>query len=130
MALAIVLGFMNPCATYGADPKGEAHINKHGHSAKVAKTHEHVKESTEDVAKERANQQQVDIRITNAVKNSVLFHFLLDTKIETLDGVVTLTGTAANNEEKELNSKLATKISGVKKVVNMMDVSSSMVTSN
>ena len=130
LALALALPFLSPCNSRGADPKGDSHGGKHSHAAKVAKSHDKAKENPEAVAEKEAHQKDADLAITNAIKNKILFNFLLNTKIETMDGVVTLTGSAANNDERDLNTKLASKISGVKKVVNLMDVSSTMVTSN
>jgi osmotically-inducible protein OsmY len=44
------------------------------------------------------------------------------TKVETNDGVVTLTGVAKNTAEKSLVTKLATDVTGVRRVVNNMTV--------
>jgi len=135
LALAIVLPVMSPDAARGADgksDKGETHSVKHNHAGKVAKGRERLneKDDAEALVKLKAHQAEVDLSITNSVRNNILYHFLLQTKVDTENGVVTLTGAATTNEERELNTQLASKISGVKKVVNLMDVSSTMVTSN
>jgi len=66
-----------------------------------------------------------DASITAEVKGSLLAHHstsVLNTKVTTLDGVVTLGGNAKNAAEKDLVTKLATDISGVKSVVNNMTI--------
>ena len=66
-----------------------------------------------------------DASITAQVKGSLLSHrstSVLNTKVTTNDGVVTLGGTAKNAAEKTLVTKLVTDIDGVKSVVNNMTV--------
>jgi osmotically-inducible protein OsmY len=66
-----------------------------------------------------------DASVTAEVKADLLVHHAtsaIDTKIITRDGVVTLTGTAKNQAEKDLTTKLASDIRGVKSVVNNMEV--------
>ena len=66
-----------------------------------------------------------DASITALVKATLLFHrstSAIKTKVETVDGVVTLTGTAKNASEKELASKFVQDVSGVKSVVNKMNI--------
>jgi hypothetical protein len=63
-----------------------------------------------------------DAAITNEVKKSLYYHFSLNFHVKTQEGVVTLSGEASNAAEKELNTKLATAIRGVKRVVNNMVV--------
>lgn len=46
------------------------------------------------------------------------------TKVETKDGVVTLTGTAGSDAEKALDGKLAEGVRGVRSVVNDIEVKS------
>jgi hyperosmotically inducible periplasmic protein len=46
----------------------------------------------------------------------------LHTKVSTTDGVVTVSGTAKNEAEKSLVTKLATDINGVTSVINNMTV--------
>jgi len=64
-----------------------------------------------------------DASITAQVKLALAFHrstSALRTKTETRDGVVTLSGEAANQAEKDLVSKLTRDINGVKSVNNNM----------
>ena len=66
-----------------------------------------------------------DASITALVKATLLFHrstSAIKTKVDTLDGVVTLTGTARNASEKELAEKFVLDVNGVKSVVNKMNV--------
>jgi len=66
-----------------------------------------------------------DASITATVKGSLLSHHstsVLNTKVTTTDGVVTLGGTAKNDAEKALVTKLVTDINGVKSVVNNMTI--------
>jgi hypothetical protein len=64
-----------------------------------------------------------DASITAQVKMSLLSHRStspLKTKVETIDGAVTLTGVAKNASEKALVTKLAADVNGVSSVVNKM----------
>jgi osmotically-inducible protein OsmY len=66
-----------------------------------------------------------DASITAQVKTSLLSHrstSVLNTKVSTTDGVVTVGGTAKNDAEKALVTKLVTDINGVQSVVNNMTV--------
>jgi hyperosmotically inducible protein len=66
-----------------------------------------------------------DASITAQVKLALATHrstSALRTTTETRDGVVTLSGEAANQEEKDLVSKLTRDIKGVKSVKNNMTV--------
>ena len=66
-----------------------------------------------------------DASITAQVKSSLMSHrstSALKTKVETTDGVVTLSGKARNAAEKSLVTKLVTDINGVKSVINNMTV--------
>lgn len=66
-----------------------------------------------------------DTSITAQVKSALLFHkstHALATKVVTKDGVVTLHGEAENAAERDLVSKLAEDINGVKRVINQMTV--------
>jgi osmotically-inducible protein OsmY len=66
-----------------------------------------------------------DASITSQVKYTLLSHkstSALKTKVSTKDGVVMLTGIAANDAEKSLAGKLALSIRGVKSVTNEMTV--------
>ncbi|MGD9730651.1 MAG: BON domain-containing protein [Desulfamplus sp.] len=66
-----------------------------------------------------------DASITALVKTALLYHrstSAIKTTVETKDGVVTLGGNASNAAEKDLVSKLANDVHGVKDVVNNMTV--------
>ena len=66
-----------------------------------------------------------DASITAQVKSSLITHrstSALKTKVETTDGVVTLSGIAKNAAEKALVTKLVTDIKGVSSVINNMTI--------
>ena len=66
-----------------------------------------------------------DSSITSQVKMSLLYHRStsgLKTKVETRDGVVTLSGKAKNAAEKDLATKRAQDVNGVKSVENLMTI--------
>jgi osmotically-inducible protein OsmY len=66
-----------------------------------------------------------DSSITAQVKMSLLYHRStsgLKTKVVTKDGVVTLSGTAKNAAEKDLATKYAKNVNGVKSVENLMTI--------
>ncbi len=66
-----------------------------------------------------------DASISAQVKLSLLWHRStrgLHTKVETDNGVVTLSGKAKNEAEKDLASKLANDVHGVKSVTNRMTI--------
>ena len=70
-----------------------------------------------------------DASITAQVKASLLSHrstSALKTKVETTDGVVTLSGIAKNAAEKSLVTKLATDVNGVSSVVNNMTIDTTL----
>ena len=74
-----------------------------------------------------------DASITAQVKGSLLAHrstSVLNTKVTTLDGVVTLGGNAKNAAEKDLVTKLITDINGVKSVVNNMTIDQTVSQTN
>ncbi len=100
-------------------------------TTEYAKDVEGVKEVKNDmsVAKlaakpdESTGEKIDDASITAQVKMSLLSHrstSALKTKVETTDGVVTLTGPSKNAAEKALVTKLATDINGVGSVINNM----------
>lgn len=75
--------------------------------------------------KETTGEKIDDASITAQVKTSLMSHrstSALKTKVETTDGVVTLSGIARNDAEKSLVTKLVTDIYGVNSVVNNMTV--------
>jgi len=64
-----------------------------------------------------------DASITAQVKMALLFHrstSVLKTSVETKEGIVTVSGKAANAAEKDLVTKLVSDIHGVNRVVNNM----------
>jgi len=66
-----------------------------------------------------------DSSITGQVKMTLLYHrstSALNTKVETMNGIVTLYGKAKNAQEKDLATKLANDVHGVKDVNNRMTV--------
>jgi hyperosmotically inducible protein len=66
-----------------------------------------------------------DASITAQVKSSLMSHHstgAIKTKVQTVDGVVTVSGIAKNAAEKSLVTKLATDIEGVTSVVNNMTI--------
>lgn len=66
-----------------------------------------------------------DASITALVKMTLLYHrstSALNTKVETKDGVVTLSGKAKNASEKELAAKFVKDVYGVKSVKNQMTI--------
>jgi osmotically-inducible protein OsmY len=74
---------------------------------------------------ESINEQIDDASITAQVKSSLLSHrstSALRTKVETQDGVVTVSGSAKNAAEKSLVTKLVTDINGVSSVINNMTI--------
>jgi osmotically-inducible protein OsmY len=77
------------------------------------------------VVAETAGEKIDDASITSQVKYALFTHrstSALKTKITTTDGVVMITGVAANDAEKALVGKLAESIRGVKSVDNNMTV--------
>ena len=74
-----------------------------------------------------------DASITAQVKGSLLSHrstSVLNTKVTTTDGVVTLGGKARNAAEKDLVTKLVADINGVKSVVNNMTIDQAVSQNN
>jgi osmotically-inducible protein OsmY len=74
-----------------------------------------------------------DASITAQVKSSLMSHrstSALKTKIETTDGVVTISGIAKNDAEKTLVTKLVTDINGVNSVINNMTVQATGASNN
>jgi osmotically-inducible protein OsmY len=74
---------------------------------------------------ETMNEKIDDASITAQVKMTLASHrstSVLNTKVTTYDGIVTLRGTAKNDAEKDLVTKLITDIDGVRRVVNNMTI--------
>lgn len=75
--------------------------------------------------KETMGEKVDDASITTKVKMKLVGDSAtsaLNTKVETTNGVVTLTGKAKSDAEKELATKLAEEVKGVKRVNNEMKV--------
>jgi osmotically-inducible protein OsmY len=73
----------------------------------------------------RAIRQMDDASITALVKMTLLYHrstSALKTSVTTKNGVITLTGKAENSAEKDLATKYAKDVNGVKDVRNRMSV--------
>ena len=93
------------------DVKNEMTVSK-----TLKKTHDTVDEKIDDAS------------ITAQVKMSLLFHrstSAVNTKVETNNGVVTLSGKARNAAEKDLVTKLVNDVTGVKSVKNQMTIEES-----
>jgi len=119
----------NGVVTLGGDALSSAQKDL---TTEYARDVEGVKEVINDmtVVKSMKKPQTVgekfdDASITAQVKMALLYHrstSALNTKIETNDGVVTMYGKAGTYAEKELVSKFANDINGVKDVHNRMTV--------
>ncbi len=82
---------------------------------------------------EAAGEKIDDASITAQVKASLLSHHATSartTKVQTTDGVVTLSGIAKNAAEKSLVTKLVTDINGVTSVINNMTVELAAASNN
>jgi osmotically-inducible protein OsmY len=82
---------------------------------------DHHDEATDHPVRENID----DASITSEVKFQLLSHrstSAIDTKVSTKDGVVTIAGEANSDAEKDLVTKLATSIRGVRSVQNEMTV--------
>jgi len=74
-----------------------------------------------------------DASITAEVKATLLSHrstSALRTKVQTADGVVTVSGSAKNSAEKTLVTKLVSDINGVTKVINNMTIDVTTASNN
>jgi hyperosmotically inducible periplasmic protein len=102
-------------------------------TTEYAKDVEGVKSVKNDMTVEKAGKTTVekvteyvdDASITAQVKLALLFHHstsAIKTKVDTKDGVVTVSGIAKNSAEKELVGKLATNVKGVKELKNKMTI--------
>jgi hyperosmotically inducible periplasmic protein len=82
-------------------------------------------EKSKNATVERVTEFIDDASITAQVKLALLFHrgtSVIKTKVETKDGIVTVSGLAKNSAEKELVGKLVTNIQGVKELRNKITV--------
>src|SRR5579859_2880828 len=107
---------------YAKDVEGVKGVNNDMTVAKVA-----------DKPDETTGEKIDDASITAQVKMSLLSHHstsALKTKVETTDGVVTLTGITKNAAEKSLVTKLVTDITGVTSVINNMTIGVTAASNN
>jgi len=107
-------------AEYAKDIEGVRAVLNEMTVAKTADTQ--VEEKPED---KTVGEKIDDASITALVKAALLYHRStsgLNTKVETSDGMVTLSGEANNATEKELAERYAGNVKGVKKVVNNMTI--------
>ncbi|WP_052507134.1 BON domain-containing protein [Desulfonatronovibrio magnus] len=84
-----------------------------------------VAKAAKEPVKKTVSEKIDDASITALVKAALLYHRStsgMNTKVETSDGVVTLSGEAENAAEKELAARYASDVKGVKNVVNNMTV--------
>ena len=98
---------------YAKDVEGVKDVNNDMTVSKTSKKTQTVGEKIDDAS------------ITAQIKMTLLFHrstSALNTKVETNDGVVTMYGKASNAAEKDLVTKLANDINGVKSVNNRMTI--------
>ena len=99
---------------YAKDVEGVKDVKNEMTIAKTpAKSNETVGEKIDDAS------------ITAQVKSSLMSHrstSAIKTKVTTADGVVTVGGTAKNDAEKSLVTKLVTDINGVTSVINNMTI--------
>ena len=82
-------------------------------------------EKTKNTTVEKVSEFIDDASITAQVKLALLFHrstSVIKTKVETKDGIVTVSGVAKNSAEKELVGKLVNDINGVKGLKNKMTI--------
>jgi osmotically-inducible protein OsmY len=102
---------------YAKDVEGVKEVkNEMTVSGVSTKKHETVGEKIDDAS------------ITAQVKITLLSHrstSAINTKVKTKHGVVTVSGKAGNAAEKDLVTKLASDVNGVKKVTNRMTVAAS-----
>lgn len=98
---------------YARDVDGVTSVRNNLTVAKAPRPHETLGEKVDDVS------------ITAQIRTALLFRkstHVLTTKVTTKDGVVTVRGEALNAAERELVTKLAEDIAGVKRVINQMTV--------
>ncbi len=110
-------------------------------TAEYAKDVDHVKEvknnmtvaMTPPAPDSTVGEKIDDASITAQIKTSLLAHHstsALKTRVTTADGVVTISGSARNDAEKTLVTKLVTDIKGVVRVVNTMTLAVASASNN
>ena len=107
---------------YAKDIEG---VEKVKNEMTVAKAHKKPDEKTMGEKMSDMGEKIDDASITALAKSTLLYHRStsgLNTKVETKDGVVTLSGEAKNAAEKDLATKYVSDVPGVKSVNNQMTV--------
>ncbi|MBE0617982.1 MAG: BON domain-containing protein [Proteobacteria bacterium] len=107
-------------AEYAKDIEGVKDVKNEMSVAKAVKT-----STTVGDAIEKAGDAVDDASVTALVKMTLLGHrstSAIHTSVKTTDGVVTLTGKAANDAERALATKLVGDVNGVQSVDNQMTV--------
>jgi osmotically-inducible protein OsmY len=104
---------------YAKDIEGVKDVKNEMTVAKISKETKEIKET-------RTTGDKIDdASITALVKTTLLYHRStsgLHTKVETKNGVVTLSGKAKNAAERDLATKLARDVNGVEDVNNKMTI--------
>jgi osmotically-inducible protein OsmY len=107
---------------YAKDIEGVKDVKNEMTVAKISKETKEIKETKET----RTTGDKIDdASITALVKTTLLYHRStsgLHTKVETKNGVVTLSGKAKNAAERDLATKLARDVNGVEDVNNKMTI--------
>jgi osmotically-inducible protein OsmY len=107
---------------YAKDIEGVKDVKNEMTVAKISKETKEIKETKET----RTTGDKIDdASITALVKTTLLYHRStsgLHTKVETKNGVVTLSGKAKNAAERDLATKLAKDVNGVEDVNNKMTI--------
>jgi hyperosmotically inducible periplasmic protein len=91
---------------------------------KLVKNNMTVEKKEKSVA-EKVGESIDDVSVTSLVKIALLFHrstSVLNTKVVTNNGIVTVSGVAKNSAEKDLVGKLVNDIQGVKGLKNEMTI--------
>lgn len=107
---------------YAKDVEGVKNVNN---EMNVLTTERNPDEKTIGEKMDAISESIDDASIIVMVKAALLYHrstSVLNTTVETKEGVVKLGGKARNMAEKELASKLVSDVRGVKKVINKMIV--------
>jgi hyperosmotically inducible periplasmic protein len=118
-----------PFISTGQDKKEQTtEFAKEGEGVKGAENEISVAQVSEKPA-ETAGESINDASITAQVKKSLSSHRstrALNTRVTTINGIVSIGGKASNDTQKDLVTKLVTDVNGVKSVVNHMIIEESM----
>jgi osmotically-inducible protein OsmY len=110
---------------YAKDIEGVKDVKNEMTVAKISKETKETKEIKETKETRTTGDKIDDASITALVKTTLLYHRStsgLHTKVETKNGVVTLSGKAKNAAERDLATKLAKDVNGVEDVNNKMTI--------